>query len=254
LSVRKGRILNNVSTDPYYNLALDHTLLIQNPRSEYVATIRFWINQPSVILGRNQNLSNEVNQVFCRNNHIPIARRITGGGTVYHDEGNINISLLFSKMVINNPYNIRDTTLRFTNLLKKSLEASDMMNISIDDANNLFYQNRKVSGAAAYFTRDTILHHSTLLITTNLDKLEGSLIHHKELHRGLSKYTVTTNLIGLQVGKWKTNYTKLLEESFKVHFQPVGITTEEDAYATKLTETMYCKPRWIIEGEKLTEA
>ena len=253
MTVNTGRVLNDSSTDPYYGLALDHALLLHNPRSEYLATIRFWRNPSSVILGRGQTLSNEINQLFCREQKIPIARRITGGGTVYHDEGNLNISLFFPKSVIENPDNIRETTSRFTNLLKTSLETSGMEAISVDVSNNLLYHNRKVSGAAAYFTRDTILHHSTLLLTTDLNKLEGSLIHHKEPRRGFSKYTPTTNLTELQPETWKTTYTKLLEESFKTHFQPGIITPEEETLATKLKETMYRKPSWIIDGERPKE-
>ena len=251
---RRGRILNDASADPHYGLALDHALLLLNPRSDYLATIRFWINSSSVILGRGQTLSNEVNQIFCRDHQIPIARRITGGGTVYHDEGNLNISLLFPRSIIENPNNIRETTSLFTSLLKKSLEASDMNEISIDDSNNLFYQGSKVSGAASYFSRDTVLHHSTLLLSTNLYRLEASLIHHKEPLRGRSKYTATTNLPGLQTEIWKTTYTKLLEKSFNMQFQPGIITTEEEILATKLAETMYRMPSWINDGEKPIEA
>ncbi len=253
MSVNSGRILNDKSIDPNYGLALDHSLLLQNPRSEYFATIRFWSNPSSVILGRGQTLSNEVNQIFCRKHQIPIARRITGGGTVYHDGGNLNISLIFPKRVIENPDNIRETISRFTNLLKTSLEALKLEPIRVDESNNLLYQNRKVSGSAAYFNRYTILHHSTLLISTDLNKLEGSLIHHEEPRRGFSKYIATTNLTGLQPEILKTTYTKLLGESFKVQFQPGVLTSEEEALATKLCETMYCKPSWIIDGERPTE-
>jgi lipoate-protein ligase A len=110
-----------------------------------------------------------------------------------------------------------------------------------------------VSGAAAYFTRETILYHSTLLLATDLDKLEGSLIHHKEQRKGCSKYTATTNLTGLYLEIWKTTYTKILEKSFKIHFQYGSITPEEHALATKLTETMYRKSSWIMDGERPIE-
>jgi lipoate-protein ligase A len=254
VSVNSGRILNDKSTDPNYGLALDHALLLQNPRSKYFATIRFWSNPSSVILGRGQTLRNEVNQIFCKDHQIPIARRITGGGTVYHDEGNLNISLIFPKSVIEKPDNIRETISRFTNLLKMSLEASGVEDLKVDESNNLIYQNRKVSGSAAYFNRYTILHHSTLLISTDLNKLEGSLIHHKEPRRGFSKYTATTNLTGLQPEILKTTYTELMEKSFKVQFQPGILTPEEEALAIKLCETMYCKPSWILDGERLKES
>jgi lipoate-protein ligase A len=253
MSVKVGRVLNDKSSDPNYGLAVDHALLLLNPKSSYFATIRFWRNPCSVILGRGQTLSDEVDQIFCRDHQIPIARRITGGGTVYHDEGNLNVSLFFPKNVLEKPDDIKRTTSFFTNILKQSLEATEIKEIRIDESNSLLYQNRKVSGAAAYFTRDTILHHSTLLLAADLDKLEGSLIHHKEPRRGRSRYTPTTNLSNLQCEIWKKTFIKLLEETFKANFQPESITPEENALATKLNETMYSNPSWINYGERPTD-
>jgi lipoate-protein ligase A len=253
MSDKTGRVLNDKSTDPNYGLALDHALLLLNPRSRYFATIRFWINPCSVILGRGQTLSDEVNQTFCRDHQIPIARRITGGGTVYHDEGNLNISLFFPKRALEKPDDVKGTTSLFTNLLKESLLVYGIKEIHLDESNSLLYQDRKVSGAAAYFTRDTILHHSTLLLAADLEKLEGSLIHHKEPRRGRSRYTPTTNLTNLQLEIWKTTFIKLIEETFKGHFQPGSITPEESDLATNLRERMYSKPGWINDGERPTE-
>ena len=253
MSVNAGRVLSDKSTDPNYGLALDHALLLLNPKSRYFATVRFWSNPCSVILGRGQTLTSEVNQVFCRNHQIPIARRITGGGTVYHDEGNLNISLFFPKSALKKPDDVKETTSLFTNLLKESLEATGINEINIDEFNSLLYKNRKVSGAAAYFTKDTILHHSTLLLAADLDKLEGSLIHHKEPRRGRSRYTPTTNLSSLQLEIWKKTFIKLLEETFEARFQVGSITPEESALAAKLRERMYSKSSWIIDGERPTD-
>ncbi|MGD0805128.1 MAG: lipoate--protein ligase family protein [Candidatus Bathyarchaeia archaeon] len=250
MSVNTGRVLNDKSTDPNYGLALDHALLLLNPKSKYPATIRFWRNPCSVILGRGQTLSEEVNQTFCREHKIPIARRITGGGTVYHDEGNINISLFIPKSALEQPNDVKRTTSLFTNLLKESIEMTGIKEIHVDDSNNLLYQDHKVSGAAAYFTRETILHHSTLLLSVDLEKLEGSLIHNIEPRRGRSKYKPTTNLKGLQSENWKKKYVKLLGEKFKLNFLPGNLTLEESALATKLRNTIYINPNWINNGER----
>ncbi len=248
----KGRVLNDQSTDPNSGLAIDHALLLLNPHSDYFTTIRFWSNPSSVILGRGQKLSNEVNQAFCMDNHIQIARRITGGGAVYHDKGNLNISILLPKTALENPDDIKETTSRLTNFLKESLEASGVENIRVDETNSLLCQDRKVSGAAAYFTKETILHHSTLLLSADLEKLKGSLIHHLEPERGRSKNKPTTNLLNLQVENWKKRYVELISSAFDVSFQQGFITSEETALATKLRESLYSKPSWIMSGERPT--
>ena len=248
----RGRVLNDRSTDPNSGLAIDHALLLLNPNSNYFTTIRFWSNPSSVILGRGQKLSDEVNLAFCRDNQIQIARRITGGGAVYHDEGNLNISLFLPKTALENPDDIKKTTSHLTNLLKESLEASGVENIRVDDTNSLLFQDRKVSGAAAYFTKMTILHHSTLLLAADLEKLEGSLIHHLEPGRGRSRYKSTTNLTNLQAEIWKKKYVELISRAFDISFQQGFITSEETALATKLRESMYSKPSWITNGERPT--
>jgi lipoate-protein ligase A len=247
-----GRILNDNPTDPNQGLALDHALLLKAHDSKYYATIRFWNNPCSVILGRGQTLSEEVNQQFCRENQIPIARRMSGGGTVYHDEGNLNISLFVPKTAIKNPDDIKSTTSSLTHILKRSLEETGIHEIQADDSNNLLYRDLKVSGAAAYFTKDTILHHSTLLLSADLSKLEGSLIHHEEPKKGRSKYTPTTNLKDLKLEAWKKKYIELLEETFHTRFQPGSLTSEESALATRLKDIMYSDPSWIIDGERPT--
>ena len=193
-----------------------------------------------------------MNQQFCRENQIPIARRISGGGTVYHDEGNLNISLLVPKTAIKNPDDIKSTTSSLTHILKQSIEETGIHEIQADDSNNLLYRSLKVSGAAAYFTKNTILHHSTLLLSADLSKLEGSLIHHKEPKKGRSKYTPTTNLKDLKLEAWKKKYIELLEETFHTRFHPGSLTSEENALTTKLKDIMYSNPSWIINGERPT--
>ena len=246
-----GRILIDNPTDPHQGLALDHALLLKANDSKHRATIRFWSNPCSVILGRGQTLIQEVNQQFCRENQIPIARRISGGGAVYHDEGNLNISLFVPKTTIKNPDDIKSTTSSFTHILKRSIEETGI-EIQADDFNNLLYRGLKVSGAAAYFTKDTILHHSTLLLSADLSKLEGSLIHHEEPKKGRSKYTPTTNLKDLKIDVWKRKYIELLEETLHTRFQLGSLTSEENALATRLKDIMYSDPSWIIDGERPT--
>ena len=85
------RFIQRTETDPYYNLAAEEYLL----KTAMTDTFMTWRNEPSVIIGKHQNASKEINHSFIESHKLPVIRRITGGGTVYHDLGNINFSFIF---------------------------------------------------------------------------------------------------------------------------------------------------------------
>ena len=82
--------INLQSNDPFFNLAIEEYLL-KNSQEEYLI---LYINSPSVIIGKHQTGHREVNTRFVTENNIPVIRRISGGGTVYHDAGNLNFSFI----------------------------------------------------------------------------------------------------------------------------------------------------------------
>ena len=81
-------LVANENTDPHYNLALEEYLLTSSKGEFFM----LWRNAPAVIIGKHQNAFSEVNLAYARQHDIPIVRRINGGGTVYHDLGNVNYS------------------------------------------------------------------------------------------------------------------------------------------------------------------
>lgn len=92
VSTTEGRILNLSYPNAFQNLALEEALAKSNLSSS-ITTVRLWENPPSVILGRFQNPTDEVDIAFCNSRGIKIARRFTGGGAVYHDLGNLNFTI-----------------------------------------------------------------------------------------------------------------------------------------------------------------
>ncbi len=83
-------LINLESHDPFFNLALEEVLL-KNSKEEYLI---LGINDPSVIIGKHQAAHREVNTKFITENQIPVIRRISGGGTVFHDPGNLNFTFI----------------------------------------------------------------------------------------------------------------------------------------------------------------
>ncbi|MEM3571714.1 MAG: hypothetical protein QW589_07300 [Candidatus Bathyarchaeia archaeon] len=91
------RLLEIEYSDPYMNLALEEAIFRKLFNGESQATLRFWRNFSAVVIGRFQCISLEVNEEACKRYGIQIVRRITGGGAVYHDEGNLNYSIFLHK-------------------------------------------------------------------------------------------------------------------------------------------------------------
>lgn len=158
-------LLLNPSTDPARNLALEEYLLTR--RSEDVAMV--WRNAPCVIVGRNQNLAAEINHEYLHNNNIPALRRISGGGAVYHDAGNINYSVMRTRQ---GPLRID-----YREYLEPIIAFLSRLGITarLEDRSDLVTDAGKISGNAQHHHKQRVLHHGTLLFDTDLAALKSTL-------------------------------------------------------------------------------
>ena len=138
------RFIQRPETDPYYNLAAEEYLL----KSATIDTFMTWCNEPSVIIGKHQNTLKEINLSYIESNNLPVIRRITGGGTVYHDPGNINFSFIFINRK-DNPVDFREFTRPVISFLKElGLYAS------FEGKNNITVDGLKVSGNSAHIFKN----------------------------------------------------------------------------------------------------
>lgn len=190
--------INNPYTDPYFNLASERYLL-QNSNSDI---FMMWQNEPSVIVGKYQDVDAEINRDFARENQIKIARRISGGGSVYHDLGNVNLTFIErnSKFDFNKyPMMIID----FLNTL--GIDATPDMRLGLN------LNGMKISGSAQYICKDVSLFHATLLFSSDLTMLENVLLKSKNSDNRKfvkSVNTPVTNIcehlkIPIQIGDFK---------------------------------------------------
>lgn len=153
------------STNPYFNIAAEEYFI----KNTYEDIFMLWINEPSIIIGKHQHAYSEINYSFVKENKIPVIRRISGGGAVYHDLGNINFSFI-QHIENNNKVNFN----RFTSIIINMLQDNGIY-ASIGKRNSIFIGDKKISGHAEHLFKDKILHHGTLLFDTNLEILEKSL-------------------------------------------------------------------------------
>lgn len=158
------RVIDHPFTDPFFNLAAEEYLFRHAVETETVCLL--WQNRPSVIIGKHQDAESEINRPFAAAHHILLARRFSGGGAVYHDLGNLNITLI-------GPLEAAYPR-RFTDWLAGFLQRAGVPVVA-DARHALYAEGLKLSGSAQYVCRDRLLHHATLLFSTDLDWLRQVL-------------------------------------------------------------------------------
>lgn len=157
--------LNQSSTDPYFNLATEEYFL-KNFQEDF---FMLWRSQPSVVVGKHQNALAEINHEFVRENQIPVARRLSGGGTVFHDPGNVNFTF------IRNVANISEVNFKvFTVPVVAALQKLGVVAYTTG-RNDLLIDGKKISGNAEHVHKNRVLHHGTLLFDSKLEALKGAL-------------------------------------------------------------------------------
>lgn len=148
--------------DPHLNLALEETLLRQAPDKP---VLFLWRSLPAVIIGKNQNPWKECDLEAMGEMHVVPARRISGGGAVYHDPGNLNCCLIMPRTA-------------YSPDALFSLMIRALSNLSLDarrDGNSLFIGDRKISGSAYCLQKNMAMHHCTLLVDADLKTLHRVL-------------------------------------------------------------------------------
>jgi lipoate-protein ligase A len=159
------RFIHNTHTDPAFNLAAEEWLLRHSDTDIFM----LWRNAPAVIVGRNQNTASEIDEEFVRERGITVIRRLTGGGAVFHDLGNVN----FTFIQLGQQSRHLDFH-RFTAPILESLRALGV-NCQFEGRNDLVIDGQKFSGNAQLIEKDRVLHHGTLLFSAQMTDLSGAL-------------------------------------------------------------------------------
>ncbi len=157
----------DTQTDPYRNLAAEEYLL----RNFREPVFRLWRNAPCVVIGKNQNALAEIDLNYVKANGIKVVRRLSGGGAVFHDLGNVNFTFIETRLP---GEDTGDMFRRFTAPILDALQALGV-DARLTGRNDLTIEGRKFSGNALCVERGRVLMHGTLLFSASMNSLAGAL-------------------------------------------------------------------------------
>lgn len=182
------KYIESNSTDVYFNLALEEYVFQNFPKDD---CFMLWINDNSIVMGKYQNAFEEINIKEVEKIGIKVARRNSGGGTVFHDKGNLNYSIIknYDKNLGSNYNDFIDPVINALNKLGVKAKQAGKSDIVIN--------NKKISGSAQYSKRGRILHHGTLLYNSDLGLLEKMLETSKGLIESKSVKSIRSSVTNI---------------------------------------------------------
>ena len=227
-------IVKSKQTDVYKNLALETLMLDFAEKEGDVALLFLWENDKTVVIGKNQNPYSECNVEQCIQDEVKIARRITGGGAVYHSFGNLNFSFILPKK-----YSKEDSF----RILLNSL-AQNGVQAKLSGRNDILYDGKKFSGNAYRIKKQAFLHHGTILFDIDKKSVSKYLTPNKIKFADKSVKSVKSRIVNLAEIAPNLKLS-ILEESIINYF--LG------AFKKEKTEVFYNFEPNELEFQKLYE-
>ena len=234
----------NENNNPRYNLALEEYVL-KNLDGEYFS---LWQNEPTIVIGKHQNTISEINLDYVEKKGIHVVRRMSGGGAVYHDLGNINFSFIQEKK------DLADFDFSFFTRPIVDLLGELGIKAEFNSRNDLAIDGKKFSGNAQYIFKKKILHHGTLLFNSEMEELVNSLKVSKDKieSKGLKSIKSRVANIKDHIGKDSkikevSDFKDALFEHMKnrmEEFEEYVLTENDKKEIEKLKKEKYDKWEW----------
>ena len=235
------RCIYSPFSDIYFHLAAEEYLLKQGNEDIFM----LWQDTPSVVIGKHQRLRSEVDQEWAEREQVHIARRFSGGGTVYHDLGNVNLTFI-------------ETTPRlpeFVTYLQRTLDFLNSMGLMATGGERLgiYLNGLKISGSAQCLYKDRVLYHCTLLYDTDLTALHQALnpepmVDDEMLSSVYAVPSVRSEVTNIRRHLSAGTVTDFKEKAFQYFSksQSVSAFTKEEIEAiNQLREEKYIQKEWI---------
>lgn len=260
--VKKWRFLKLDVNDAFTNMALDEAITTARVSDHIPNTLRLYRWNPSAVsVGRFQDMLNEVNAEKCREHGVDVVRRITGGGTVYHDSQD---EITYSVIVNEKDFGTQDVIYAYNKICNGLIQAARMLNLNAsfspgDQRNcpNIAVNGKKISGSAQYHKGGVILQHGTFLLDADLQKmftyLRAPWAKTVEEIVCVASDRITSVKRELKHDIPTEKVADALVEGFKqaleVELEEGALTDHERKLASKLRDEKYSKDTWNFKGE-----
>ena len=235
------RCIYSPFTEIYFHLAAEEYLLKQGNEDIFM----LWQDTPSVVIGKHQRLRSEVDQEWAEREQVHIARRFSGGGAVYHDLGNVNLTFI-------------ETTPRlpeFVTYLQRTLDFLNSMGLMATGGERLgiYLNGLKTSGSAQCLYKDRVLYHCTLLYDTDLTALHQALnpepmVDDETLSSVYAVPSVRSEVTNIRRHLSAGTVTDFKEKAFQYFSKSQSVsafTREEIEAVNQLREEKYIQKEWI---------
>jgi len=234
--------IESKSSDPYYNLALEQFIFDGLDREQDYFFL--WQNNNAIIVGKHQNTMKEINAAFVKEKGISVVRRLSGGGAVYHDLGNLNFTFITAAG--------REKSIDFSIFytpIQKALRSFGVP-VEISGRNDMLVDGKKFSGNAQYLKNGRIMHHGTILYDSDLSVLSRALMPGKDKieSKGIaSVQSRVTNIRPFMKNDMSvTDFWNALKNYMFAVFglREFVLTPEHNAAAEELKEKVYSRWSW----------
>lgn len=235
------RIIVNSNTNPYFNLATEEYLFKYADEDIFM----LWQDEPCIVVGKNQNTLQEINYDYVTANNLPVVRRLSGGGAVFHDLGNINFTFIQSgaSHLFND---FKTFTLPIIEVLQRLGVAAEF-----SGRNDLLIDGRKFSGNAQYRQKDRVLHHGTLLFASEIQDLSQALKPKEAKFEGKSVKSVVSRVTNISEHLPNPLELRAFIQLIQDHMAASDpnsrispLTTEEQAAIQQLCDDKYATWAW----------
>lgn len=236
-------VINN-SNNPYFNLALEEYLLKYKDLKDDILIL--WQNEPVIVVGKNQNTFEELNLEYVDSNNIKVVRRLSGGGAVYHDLGNLNFTIIESNS------NKHKNDFSFFALPVISCLNKFGVKATFSGRNDILIDDKKFSGNAQCFYRNKLLHHGTLLFISDLTVLSKALSVKKDKFESKGIKSVSSRVTNISdyvdenisLKEFKDMLVDSIFEDKKEKVKNYILTDEDIKKINELVESKYGTWEW----------
>ncbi|MBP3758858.1 MAG: lipoate--protein ligase [Firmicutes bacterium] len=242
------KYIESHSTDPYFNLALEEYVFEKLPKED--GYFMLWQNENTIVIGKYQNAFEEVNQKAVDELGIRVARRLSGGGAVYHDMGNLNFTFIVDRQDIEG-LNFKI----FTEPVVETLKGLGV-NAEFTGRNDIVIDGRKISGNSQYVKKDRVMHHGCIMLDSDLEKVADALNVKAAKFVSKSSKSVRSRVTTINENAPRHITMKEFKSALKERIlgngsmEPYELTEEDLKAISSLRDTKYATWQWNYGFER----